>query len=901
MLSDFKYGLRQMRKKPGVHPHHAFLFLGLGIGISTAGFNLYIDAVTLRALPVGIPAGWCWLRISAPRLLAPKWARISPIPPTNCSATRRIPWPAAAAAERYYVSLVASGPCTGYIAVPISIKFGVRQFFSVLGVPAFFRGVPWSRTTTGKALPGPSSSSATPSGGGNSLAPMRKSWAKRSCSTKSPSWWSASRKKGFFRFRARASRPDLWTRPHAAVLLNPNSSRLIQDPPLQHLSDRSAGCQQGVKLDSAHARIGRDLPGAGQRPSASIRVCDQRAERWGKDGSRPRARSGRLRLGLDHSAGGIQQLLVTLLVVVGLVLIISCANVGSLLLARTAGRQREFAVRAALRARASGRLARQLVVEGLLLSIAGGGLGLLTTGWFTRALASSFVLGPEGASSIDASINLGSDVRVLLFALAVSGLAGIFVGLIPALKFSQIDLVSAVKAQNSTLTSGSRRRLSRALVVVDRLGFPFASWWARGSSSGASRALRNVDAGFQPEEPAPSVTVDYSSYRLGHLAKDLLIVGSGTIPGIRSATRSPWRERMAATSTHPCRRPSAWTPYVYRAAGCCGGAQAYSVFAGPRYFESMGVSSSAAGISPFADVFPAGVTTPGSAPVAVISESTALKLFGSADPIGHYIGSPLLLSGSKAKIVGVARNTRWGNLRDDSRLVVFIPSTLSPRRNLTLVLRTEGNPLAMAQNVYALVKRIDPDAHIMSPLTMEDIADRQLFQERIAARVSGFCSVFALTLACLGLYGLLSYNVAQRTREIGLRMALGAQAGGIVSLVVSWAMGLALLGCAIGVAGAAALAHVIASRLYGVGATDPVTLVGTVAALVVVAFLACWLPRPAGHQGRSDGGAALGITDNHDLRLQNTPSASSRSIPASPPWRCSRSPLALAPPRRFSA
>jgi ABC-type antimicrobial peptide transport system permease subunit len=240
----------------------------------------------------------------------------------------------------------------------------------------------------------------------------------------------------------------------------------------------------------------------------------------------------------------------------------------------------------------------------------------------------------------------------------------------------------------------------------------------------------------------------------------------------------------------------------------------------------------------------------------VINESFARKYFGANDPIGRQIRIPddadAAAGGVKAasfKIIGVARDTKQLNLRDTNLLQIYLPcpvlvtlpGILLPH-GMIFQLRTAGDPQLLVASVLHALHATDPKMRSMFVTTMDDAIDQVVFQERMIAQTAGFFSLFALLLASLGLYGVLAYNVTQRTREIGVRMALGARSGNIISLILQQGVGMTAVGCVAGTAAAMALAHLIASRLYGVPALDPLTFLFTIVVLMLVALLACWLP-----------------------------------------------------------
>ena len=811
-VDDLKFACRQARKNPGFIAI-AVLVLGLGIGVSTAAFTLF-DAILLRPLPVRDPGQL----VFASNGTHPHFGEFFSYPAYESFRDHAQSLSGVAAAMLVSQRLIASGVDENN-GMPVRYDAVSGNFFSVLGVPPLL----------GRTIAPDDDRKDAPRAVAVLSYPFWQRYfgadpgaiGKTFLLNNAPFTIIGIAPSRFFGFEPGA-RIDFWI-PIGAVPA-PGWNQLLHYPTLPQLQIFGR-LRPGVKRAAASAELDalyQGLADDNRLPAAQRKIF------WGKLNLQP-GMNGRLRLGLDGRGGGIRQMLLSLMSVAGLVLLIACTNVGSLLLAHTAVRQRELAIRAALGAR-RGRLIRQLFTEGILLSAAGGAVGVLTVHWFTNALASYFI-GPS-----DSPISLAPDAAILLFAVGVTAVTGIFVGLIPALRFSQIDLVSAVNSQSHAAASGSRQRLSRALVIA-QIGVSVCLLAGGGLLIRSAHALKNVDLGFN-QKNLLFVRVGLPGYDTGlrvNLTKDLLSA-LGALPGVRSATLSGGGLSGGQNDT-PFLLNSIWVEgYVSQPGEQM---EAHLTDAGPHYFENMGIPLLRGRGFGAADVFPWPWNSPKplAGTVVVISEAFARKYFGSADPVGRHITFSAI---KHAEIVGVAKNIKFANLRDNNQLLIFSPDI--PTDDISIALRTSEDPAALAPSVRTAIKRAAPHAPIRNLETMDDVLDQQLFQERITAEVAGYCSAFALTLACMGLFGLLSYNVAQRTQEIGVRIALGADGRKIVLLIVRQAMGLALAGCALGVAGALALTHVIANKLYGVSATDPVTFLFTVAVLLLVAALACWLP-----------------------------------------------------------
>ena len=539
-------------------------------------------------------------------------------------------------------------------------------------------------------------------------------------------------------------------------------------------------------------------------------------------------------------------LLNILMIVVGMVLAVACANVASLLLARTAVRQRELAVRTALGA-GRGRLIRQMMVESLLLAAAGGVLGLLLTHWGTHILAGYL----PGLASID----LSADIRVLSFVVAASAATGILIGLLPAIRFSRLNLVGALKAQASTVAGGSGQRLG-SFLVAGQIALSVCLLAGAGLFVRTLENLKSIDGlGFNRR----NVLIAYLAFDKNDtpahkaiLAKDV-IAATTALPGVRSSTFLTQGGTMLAGNGNVSGTSVSVEGYVPTGDNRI---IADNANIGPRFFATMGMALAKGRDFELADAFPnADPTAANAVQTIIINEAMARQYFGERDPLGRKIIIPDQqealdnhVKQTTFKIVGVVKNTKHINPRKDDFLEIYLPAfaqlpSMGTPAGMTLELRAWDSPLALVPQLRTAIHAIDPKLGDINYITtLDEVVDRTVAQEQMIAHTATSFSLFALLLASLGLYGVLAYNVAQRTREIGVRIALGAQPGNIISLVLHQGMGLTLIGCVAGTAAAMALAHLIASRLYGIPALDPLTFLSIAVVLLTVALIACWLP-----------------------------------------------------------
>jgi predicted permease len=523
------------------------------------------------------------------------------------------------------------------------------------------------------------------------------------------------------------------------------------------------------------------------------------------------------------------QPLIVLTIAVGVVLAIACTNIAGLLLARGAARQREVAVRAALGA-GRARIIRQLVTESVLLGMLGGALGLLIAQGGTRLLASYIAQsGP--------AVPLTPDLRVLGFAVIVSLLTGVLFGLVPALRLSRVNLAGGMD-QGRTV-AGTRSRLQPALVVA-QVALSVLLLAGAGLFVRTLHNLRSVDLGFVPDN---LIVFGLDSGRWRPDATQImtlqqrLLAELETLPGVRGVSLGGFGmlsgNRYNATFAAEGYEPA--PDEELRAA---------VLFAGPHFFATTGTRLIRGREFTLADTsIPAPHEPPRRANVTIIGEALAQRYFGNTDPIGRQI----TLTGRMTQpleIVGVAKDTKYTrNLREAAPLEFYLPYFGGGMRTpTTFYVRCEHNVAAIGPDIRRVVTRVEPRLGVRDLRPMDEAIDRLLVRERIITELVGFFSAFALVLAALGIYGVLAYAVTQRTREIGVRMALGANLRDVVALVLRQGLGLAFAGCVIGVGAALGATRFATSLLYAVKPADPLTFASVTGLLAIVALVACWLP-----------------------------------------------------------
>jgi predicted permease len=594
--------------------------------------------------------------------------------------------------------------------------------------------------------------------------------------------------------------------------------------------------------------MGRLRPGAGpEQARASLEgvfqqsVVAHRAERQ----ARARAQGGNPvatlepadypRLGVDPGAQGemnrrqsYRRPLSLLLGAVGLVLLIACANVANLLLARAAGRQREVAVRLALGA-GRRRLVRQLLTESVLLALVGGALGVLLAFWIKDGLLASGVWGGRGMSALDAQI----DLRVLGFTLALSTLTGIVFGLAPAWRSSRVELVPALKSGGGSSRATARSLLSKSLVVA-QVAMSVLVLVGAGLFLRTLVNLRSAETGFNAHNLLlfsvdPSL-LGYKGERLADLYARLAERVEG-VPGVRSVTFSRNALLSQASSSRTLHLPGA--------AGQPASDELYVHQVRENFLETMEIPLLAGrATSPQDD---------GRAPrVAVVNQTFARRFFPGENPLGRRLGfSPE--KPDEVEIVGVAGDAKYARQRDEVPPTVYLPwrQELGSMGSATFEVRTGGDPEAVVAAVRQAAREVEAALPLGGVQTQVEQADETLALERLFARLLGLFGLLAQQLAAIGLYGVLAWTVAQRTREIGIRMALGARRRDVLAMVLRQGMTLALVGVALGLAGAYALTKYLGSltsMLYGVEPTDPLTFGAIALLLTLAALAACYIP-----------------------------------------------------------
>lgn len=519
-----------------------------------------------------------------------------------------------------------------------------------------------------------------------------------------------------------------------------------------------------------------------------------------------------------------------LLAVVGLVLLIACANVANLLLARTTLRRKEIAIRVTLGA-TRGRLIRQLLTESVLLSCFGGFVGLLLSTWITYVLVAL-----KPAVPMPLNVYFHTDWRVLAFTLLLSVVTGIVFGLAPALQASKHELVPALKNEMDALSNKHGLFSLRSLLVVGQVSISLVVLIAAGLFLKSLRHAQAVDPGF---DSTNVLTLTINAGAQGYdgtkatMFYQQLVERVAILPGVQAVSIAQSAPLSYFYS------PALASPTVVEGRELPSGENPPIVgnnTVAPNFFQTLGIPLLKGRDFTTLD-------RDGAPRVAIINQMMAQRFFPNDDPIGRRLH--LMRRGGQqvsCEIVGIARDSKYRSLGEESTPYVFLPFLQNPQPVMTLHVRTIGDPGETTAAVRRELQSLDPNLPPFNVMPLVENINISLFPARFGALLLGGFGVLALLLASVGIYGVMSYGVSERTHEMGIRMALGARATDVLRLVIYQGMTPALIGVVAGAALAGLSTRVVASYLYGVSATDPLTFGGVASSLIGVALLACYIP-----------------------------------------------------------
>jgi len=536
----------------------------------------------------------------------------------------------------------------------------------------------------------------------------------------------------------------------------------------------------------------------------------------------------------DAMVLNIRTALVTLLAAVGLVLLIACANVANMMLARATARQREILIRSALGA-SRGRILRQLLTESVLLAVLGGSLAVVLAAWCRDSLISLMPqdLAQPGVISQMAAVNINAGV--LGFTLAVSLASGLLLGLAAALQAWRADTNSALKESATTATPGARLLTLRNLLAVSEFALTLVLLVSAGLLIRSFARLMEVEPGFRPQNVLTmNLILPPAKYQTETQMKtfhDAVIERMGALAGVRVVGTVSYGLPMGdggLLGDFEIEGQSERSRHL----------MASKLVVSPGYFGALGMSLIQGRWFDDHD-------TGKSQPVAIVSESLARRFWPKGDAPGKRIslgweGSPWY------SVIGVAGDVKQMGLQKDAPLAIYVPYSQAPRpfflSFMTIVARTDSDPLSMTNTLRRVIESVDGDMPVFDVASMEQLVYQSVASPRFNALLLACFAALALTLAVVGIYGVISYSVAQRAHEIGIRMALGAQREEVLKLVVSQGLRLTLIGTVSGVLGALGVTRFLSSLLYGVRPVDPLTFVAVSLGLAGVALLASYIP-----------------------------------------------------------
>ena len=510
------------------------------------------------------------------------------------------------------------------------------------------------------------------------------------------------------------------------------------------------------------------------------------------------------------------------MMVVGLILVIAAANVANLLLARAYTRQQEIAMRTALGA-SRWRIVRQLMTEGLVLACLGGGVGLILGMW-TAAIFD--LRTPTGGAAL--TLAMEPNAAIVAYAALLSVLAAVAIGIVPAFGASRANLVSVLKGAGEAVSGAVGKRRARVALTVVQIALSLVLVIGAGLFLRSLGKLRAIDPSLVTDRVLASqlnLTLRGYDEARGQQFYSRLLEAVRSVPGVQEATLTSVLP-VTAGGTRENLRAGATIPKVDVPV------EFDLVFVSPGYFATFGVPLVAGRDFSGAD-------RGGAAPVAIVNESMKRRFWPGGMPAGATFSTGYQ---QPYTVVGVARDTKYRNLREPSRMVMYLPIAQSYASAANLVVRTALPPSQIVESLRAQVRAIDPGMPLYNVRTLAEHVNRSLYVDRLRANLIGTLALLALALAAIGIYGVLSYTIAERTREVGVRLALGAQPRAVLRMLLGTGARIGAIGIVAGVALSTTMTGLVGSQLYGLSALDPITIVAACAVLFAVALTAAFVP-----------------------------------------------------------
>ena len=783
IIKDIRYGVRGLLKRPGFTVI-ALVALALGIGANTAIFSL-VNAVVIRPLPFRDPDQLVWVFGN----IRNGGNRASVSPPDFLdyrSQNKTFEQFAASGTQPLSVNLTGSGEPERIMVSAVS-----GNYFDTFGVtPALGRGFTLENEKSGQEL----------------------------VTVLSHAFWQK-------RF---AGDPNIVGK---TITLDSKSYQILGVMPAGVTLPQTAELWTPMNFDGnpemkwrkAHflRPVGRLKPGVTltQAQADTDMVAAHLEQQYPDSNSGWNLRLVSLR---EQLVGGTRTILFVLFGAVGFVLLIACANVANLLLVRAAARQKEIALRTALGASRL-RIVRQMLTESLLLSILGGALGALLAVWGVQLLVSL------SGDSLPPTMKVAIDTNVLAFTFLISIVTGLLFGLAPAFRTAKVNLIDSLK-DGARGSEGTLRNRTRSLLVVFESAVAVILLIGAGLLVRSLIALQRVDPGFDSNNVL-TLRLDLPREKYegaGRKAKffEQLETRISSLPGVQSVgliTELPMSGQLNDLPFTVEGRPPVTVDQAF---------DADFRLVNQYYFSALHIPLLRGRNFTEQEVREGKLVT-------VVSQQLVDTVFPNEDPMGKRLVSAM--GGQAFEIIGVVGDIRHRSLQNQPFPAMYFP-VLDESTRMNLVIRTQNDPLSIVGAVRQEVKAMDPDQPISAVKRMSDWVDSSVSSQRYSTTLLATFAALAMILAATGIYGVMSYTVAQRTHEIGVRMALGARRRDVLKLVVRHGMLLTLVGVILGVAGALGLTRVMASLLFGVTAKDPLTFVAVAGLLSAVAFIACFVP-----------------------------------------------------------
>jgi predicted permease len=823
LWQDIRYGLRMLAKNPGFTAV-AVATLALGIGANTAIFSL-VNAVMLQSLPVRHPE-----QLVVPRWSAHSWPQnIGTSSFGDCSGRNRDK----------------PGPNSGSCSLSYPMFREIRAQKNIFSNVAAFAG-PAELDLSGN---GPASMArgelvsgdyfetlGVPAALGRTLEPADEEPGAAPVVVLNHGYWKSA-----FGGSAAAIGKTIRLNGVAFTIVgvtDPGFTRLTPGKTLDMWLPLTQLVPLGLRWGgrSMEARnwwltlVGRLQPGtqAGQA-EAAVSLLFRNKTLYGenpplKESDDPRILLMPAQQALAGFRSNFGEPLYLLMASVGIILLIACANVAGLMLARATAREKEMAVRLALGA-GRGRVIQQLLTESVMLSVAGAALGVLVAFWGATALAEFFTANSYHPFNLD----LQPDAKVLLFTIGVTLLTGIGFGLAPAFRGTRIDVAPTLKENSGNVSAakqvGGRRFGLGSSLVVGQVALSMVVLIGAGLLLRTLEKLKSINPGFDTSNVLLfSVDPTLAGYKESNIQNvyDELTRRLAALPGVVSASYSSdalLDGGLWTSSVHIEGHPAKDTVDVQMLA------------AGPEFFETMRIPLVKGRSFRLPDMR-------AKEEVAIVNESFVRKFMESRDAVGMHLGGTEK-GDLQREIVGVVADTKYDDMRKADEPTAYV---LLKNGQLTFALRTAMEPSVLIPAVRKTVNEVDSNLPVFGVRTQTQTIDRLLFNQRLVARLSSLFGLLGLLLACIGLYGLLSYEVARRTREIGIRAALGAQRRDVLTLVVRQGLVLVVVGLFAGVMAAVGVTRFLESLLFGIRPTDPWTFAAVCGLLVLIGMSACYLP-----------------------------------------------------------